>query len=157
LHEAGPEAPTQPAPAGEATAEMSNGIAPPAEAAPAAASSEPAMIEIWRPGRPRDEQRPRHKQGRERRRPQAPEAPAADAAKAGEAPAQETRREQTPRHPAPKRDRAERERRTARPRHDRDQRPPRERNRERPIDPNSPFAALLELKARLEAGQKNES
>ncbi|HXM31439.1 MAG TPA: hypothetical protein VN919_04685, partial [Xanthobacteraceae bacterium] len=79
---------------------------------------------------------------------------------AGEAPAPEAKRDRPHQHKSHKRERPERDRRSARgQRPDRDQRPPRERERarERPIDPNSPFAALLELKARLEAAQKNES
>jgi ATP-dependent RNA helicase SUPV3L1/SUV3 len=154
-------APTQSEPSVETVAEApSKATLQPAEAvAAAAASAEPAMIEVWRPGRPRDERRPPRRQERERRAPQTPEPPAAaDAAKASEPPAPEVKRERPHRHKSHKRERPERERhagRTHRP--DRDQRPPRERSRERPIDPNSPFAALLELKARLEAGQKNES
>ena len=74
-----------------------------------------------------------------------------------EAPAPEAKRERPHQHKSHKRDRPEHERRSARgQRPDREQRPPRERARERPIDPNSPFAALLELKARLEAAQKND-
>jgi ATP-dependent RNA helicase SUPV3L1/SUV3 len=42
-----------------------------------------------------------------------------------------------------------------RPRHERP-RNERPREREKAIDPNSPFAALLELKARLEAEQKEK-
>jgi ATP-dependent RNA helicase SUPV3L1/SUV3 len=156
-------APIQPEPAVETAAEaLSEATLQPTEAVHAAAgSSEPAMIEIWRPGRPRDERRPPRRQERERRAPQTPESPAAvDAAKVSEPPAPEAKRERSHKHKSHKHERPERERhagRTHRP--DRDQRPPRERERprERPIDPNSPFAALLELKARLEAGQKNES
>jgi ATP-dependent RNA helicase SUPV3L1/SUV3 len=153
-------APTQPEPAVETVAEApSEATLQPTEAVPAAAgSSEPAMIEVWRPGRPRDERRPPRRQERERRAPQTPQSPAVDAAKASEPPAQEAKRERPHKHKSRERPESERHAgRTHRP--DRDQRPPRERerNRERPIDPNSPFAALLELKARLEAGQKNES
>jgi ATP-dependent RNA helicase SUPV3L1/SUV3 len=58
-----------------------------------------------------------------------------------------TERPDGPRRPPP--DRAH----TNRPQHDR---PRAERPRDKPIDPNSPFAALLELKARLEAEQKDK-
>jgi ATP-dependent RNA helicase SUPV3L1/SUV3 len=133
----------------------------PADAASAAgAPSEPAMIEVWRPGRSRDERKPPRRQERVRRMPQVSAAPAmTDAAKpASEPPAPETKRDRPRQHKSHKRERPEREQRSARgQRPERDQRPPRERARERPIDPNSPFAALLELKARLEAAQKNES
>ena len=134
---------------------------PKARAPAAAASSEPAMIEVWRPGRPRDERRPPRRQDRERRAPQTPPRPRRRMPRRQ---ASHPRPKQSEsgriKHKSQKRERPERERhagRTHRP--DRDQRPPRERERkrERPIDPNSPFAALLELKARLEAGQKNES
>jgi ATP-dependent RNA helicase SUPV3L1/SUV3 len=163
LDTATPSAPIQPEPLVETVAEApSEATLQPAEAVPAAAAfSEPAMIEVWRPGRPRDERRPPRRQERDRRTPQMPQSPVpADAAKASEVPAPEAKRERPPKHKSQKRERPERERhagRTNRP--DREQRPPRERERkrERPIDPNSPFAALLELKARLEAGQKNES
>jgi len=121
----------------------------------AAAPVEPAMIEIWRPGRPRDERKAPRKPARQRRIPQLPQAlVAAEPGAANEPAAQRPQQDEPRPHKPHKRERPERNRRPHRP--DREQRPPRER-RERPIDPNSPFAALLELKARLEAGQKNES
>jgi ATP-dependent RNA helicase SUPV3L1/SUV3 len=155
-------APTAPEPAGETIAEVPGEAAPQStEAAPAVvAPSEPVMIEVWRPGRPREERKPPRRQERVRRMPQVSIPPAvADAAKpASEAPAPEAKRDRPHQHKSHKRDRPEHERRSARgQRPDREQRPPRERARERPIDPNSPFAALLELKARLEAAQKNDS
>ncbi len=156
--------PTEHEPAGETIAQAAGeATLQPTEMAPALAAtalSESAMIEVWRPGRPREERRPARRQERERRAPQVSVSPVtADAAKpAGEPRAPEGKREERHRHKSHKRERPERERHAARgQRPDRDQRPPRERVRERPIDPNSPFAALLELKARLEAAQKNES
>jgi ATP-dependent RNA helicase SUPV3L1/SUV3 len=154
-------APIQPEPAVEALAEApSEAALQPTEAAPAAAASaEPAMIEVWRPGRPQGERRAPRRHERERRVAQASALPAAvDAAQASAPPAPQAKRDQPHRHQSHKRERPERDRRPARAhRPDREPRPPRERNRERPVDPNSPFAALLELKARLEAAQKNES
>jgi ATP-dependent RNA helicase SUPV3L1/SUV3 len=151
----------QPEPTSETMAAApSEAAQPPTEAAAAAApSAEPAMIEVWRAGRPREERKPPRRRERERRIPQASALPAAaDVAPASEPPAQEATRDEPHRHKPRKRDHPQRDRRPGRaPRPDRDQHPPRERNRERPIDPNSPFAALLELKARLEAAQKNES
>ena len=127
------------------------------EAAPAAAAAEPTMIEVWRPGRPKGEHRPHKRQERHARKPQAaetsalsPAAASAEAALTPEAKPPETGKRDRPRRARPERDHRKNER--GRPPHRE-----RERNRERPIDPNSPFAALLELKARLEAGQKNES
>jgi len=159
---AGAAAAIQPEPAVETLAEApSEAALQPTEAAPAAAASaEPAMIEVWRPGRPQGERRPPRRQERERRTPQASALPATtDAAPpAVQPPAREAKQERPHKHKSHKRERPERDRRPARAhRPDREPRPPRERNRERPIDPNSPFAALLELKARLEAAQKNES
>ncbi|HXY90743.1 MAG TPA: helicase, partial [Xanthobacteraceae bacterium] len=127
------------------------------EAAPAAAAAEPTMIEVWRPGRPKGEHRPHKRHERHARKPQAaetsalsPAAASAEAALTPEAKPAETGKRDRPRRARPERDHRKNER--GRPPHRE-----RERNRERPIDPNSPFAALLELKARLEAGQKNES
>jgi len=155
-------APAEHEPIGELVAEISGeAVLQPTEAAAVTVPAEPAIIEVWRPGRPRDERKPPRRQDRVRRAPQIAAAPVADAAKpAGEPPAPEAKRDRPHQHKSHKRERPERERRSARgQRPDRDQRPPRERERarERPIDPNSPFAALLELKARLEAAQKNES
>jgi ATP-dependent RNA helicase SUPV3L1/SUV3 len=115
----------------------------------AAAPAEPALIEVWRPGR-RDGARrlPRH---RKQDRPAPPER----AAKA-EAPASETGMERpvpAGRRRARPSDRKHRDGDERRQKKPPQQRPP----REKPIDPNSPFAALAELKARLEAGRKDEA
>jgi ATP-dependent RNA helicase SUPV3L1/SUV3 len=117
-------------------------------------AKEPEMVEVWRPGRPPGDRRPKKSHDRERRRPQDVSPPAS-----GEALVQtsslekaeaKTQRDRKP--PARKHDR----KRSG----DGGRHRPRAERRERPIDPNSPFAALLELKARLESGndsrKKNE-
>jgi ATP-dependent RNA helicase SUPV3L1/SUV3 len=120
---------------------------PVAEAAPApvsetaAAPQEPAMIEVWRPGRPAGARRRPHEHK--------PKPEPAQPSQTPQAPAAETRE---PRRQG----RSDWQRRPFR--GDRPRGKPREeRPRERPIDPNSPFAALAELKARLEAERKNKS
>lgn len=187
----------------------------PAEAEPAAeaastadaAPAEPAMIEIWRPGRPPGQHRPAHRGKGGPARSGRPEASAA--APAGESPAREGGRGESGRGEGergrrPFRDerrnegrgenrgpRPEGDQRAARPprrdenrgergegrREDRPGggRPPRPQNerfggrqdqradrpeprqdtrRDKPVDPDSPFAKLLALKARMEA-EKN--
>jgi ATP-dependent RNA helicase SUPV3L1/SUV3 len=141
--------------------------ASPAEA-PAAANgetatapaAEPAMIEVWRPGRPPHDHRPK-RQERERRRPHAVSAPApstattnaGSATQTAEPSAADAKPGEPPKHRHRPRRSDRKSRDHERPRHQQAA----ERPRDRPIDPNSPFAALLELKARLEAEQKNES
>jgi ATP-dependent RNA helicase SUPV3L1/SUV3 len=158
------EAPTDPPLASEAVAAPEPMAAPSQEPQPesAAASStaeakliEPAMIEVWRPGRPEGAKRRRPPREKERRPKQAPP-PAAEAAV--EVRAQQTKdRPERPRHHRRDGFRPERsERPRAKQRGERPRKPREERPRERPIDPNSPFAALAELKARLEAERKNE-
>jgi len=142
-----------------------------AEIAAAATPQEPAMIEVWRPGRPQGERRPQHRE-RHARRPQNKQAqvPTAEGAAAAEASVQHTveaNQKEKPQRGAMFHKRERRpdrgsqtdrnQQRGERPRGKYPRERERERPRERPIDPNSPFAALLELKARLEAEQKNES
>ena len=175
-----PEAAADPAPVPEATPRPDQSpIAAVAEVAP----SEPAMIEIWRPGRPEGARRPRRKPEERRLQPDRPaptvnSAPADGAPKEGE-PRPEARRprpderprreERPPRREEPaRRDERTGRARDDRPRHKREDRPRRERERddwkreirperkERVADPNSPFAALAALKARLEAGKKDD-
>jgi ATP-dependent RNA helicase SUPV3L1/SUV3 len=143
--------------------------APSAAAASAAeaAPSEPPMIEVWRPGRPEGARRP--PRPREARRPRADRAAAIESAPTeAPKPAEEPRREAR----RPRRDERPRREREEHPRRERDERPRykdrprRERSdwrrdlpverKERVADPNSPFAALAELKARLEANKKGE-
>ncbi len=145
-------APVEPTPIGAETAAVPS-------ASSTADPAEPAMIEVWRPGRPEGARRP--KQRRKESKPERQSPPAVERAKTEVPAAAEAGR------PA-RRDRPRREpRRGDRPRPEHDDRPqakPRQENRrdkprprDKPIDPNSPFAALLELKARLEAGGKDKS
>jgi ATP-dependent RNA helicase SUPV3L1/SUV3 len=130
------------------------------------APEEPAMIEVWRPGRPSE--RPRHgKPRRHRRQDQSPAeaaspteipAPAEGAAAASAEP------QRKPRPPHPRKETkggpARHQRQDRAPRRERDrgsfaqQRPPERREREKVADPNSPFAKLAALKAQLEADTK---
>ncbi len=141
-----------------------------AKVASASATQEPALIEVWRPGRPQSERRSQHRE-RHARRPQKkqdqlPVGEVAATVEASAQPASESQQNEKPQRNVKFRKRERRPDRNSQPdrnqqrgdrsrgNHSRDRE--RERPRERPIDPNSPFAALLELKARLEAEQKNE-
>ena len=179
-------APADPAPVPESAAVQVPEPVPEAttqpEQAPAeeTAPSEPMMIEIWRPGRPEGARRPRRKTEERRPQPDRPaptavSAPADGAPKEGE-PRPEARRPRPDERPRraerPRREdsarRDERPRNDERPRPKRNERSRREREREdwkrelprerkeRVADPNSPFAALAALKARLEAGKKDD-
>jgi ATP-dependent RNA helicase SUPV3L1/SUV3 len=133
-----PGAPVVETPAEALLAEFVAGT--PADAAPA----EPAMIEIWRPGRAE------HRRPEAKRTPR-PAAPAADGAPVDDKPRRARRPDKMPgkdfkggfkggpRNKGPRRE----ERPDAK-------RPPAPERRERVADPNSPFAALAGLKARLE-------
>jgi ATP-dependent RNA helicase SUPV3L1/SUV3 len=121
--------------------------------------AEPVLIDVWRPGRPEGTRRPPRPKSprREMRVPQVP-APGAQAGTDGAAANTEAR-------PQARREKRERQNRPPRrkerqrgPRPDRvqTQAPRADRARDKPIDPNSPFAALLELKARLEADRKEK-
>jgi ATP-dependent RNA helicase SUPV3L1/SUV3 len=142
------------------------------EARPA---EEPALVEVWRPGRNEGRARPRNKRRDQRRPsridtprpPESAEMPAAARA-AGEMAksAEHEGTEASPRSGRPPRHRrGGGERRHEH--HDRPDRPPRERERppsrparfdrrerEKTPDPNSPFAKLAALKAQLEADAK---
>jgi ATP-dependent RNA helicase SUPV3L1/SUV3 len=135
-------------------------------AAPSAA--EPEMIEVWRPGRPQGDRKSSRRE-RHARRPQQKDVQGSPTettvAGASATPAEPLQRHENrqPHQKFQKRERNQYERRA-----DRGSQPDRKQQRrdyprgklhherERPIDPNSPFAALLELKAKLEAEQKNE-
>jgi ATP-dependent RNA helicase SUPV3L1/SUV3 len=148
-----------------------------ATAMPDQSATEPALIEVWRPGRTEGSHRPRQKH-RDRHRSknadtapaQRAEEPALAAAPAGEAAASQPAARTPPTGAlAPKQDHHPRHRRRHagehrpdRPQRDRD-RPQRERDRppvkrferrEKAPDPNSPFAKLAALKAQLEAEAK---
>jgi len=174
-----------PATAPETTTSEAPALETPVEATPAATTGEAtpsateetkpveiSLVDVWRPGRPEGVRRPPRPQKprREVRIPQVTMAtqPSAEGVTAAPnaAPAREDRREKrggdgrerrhgTPndRPRGPRKDRPQQERpRNERPRQD--ARP--DRARDKPIDPNSPFAALLELKARLEADRKEK-
>jgi ATP-dependent RNA helicase SUPV3L1/SUV3 len=146
------------------------------EAAPA--SSEPVLIDVWRPGRAEGRRRPNfRRRGARKETAQPPAAAAADAATpaaptgetttapqdipaeaAAEQPPREGRHfRQRRRGAADRGDRPRRER--ERPpahvaRHERPERKDRYERREKAPDPNSPFAKLAALKAQLEADAK---
>jgi ATP-dependent RNA helicase SUPV3L1/SUV3 len=132
---------TDPAPAGSGVPTAEN-VAP----------TEPTMIDVWRPGRVEGPRRPPRRAKPAPREVRIPEvkAAAADGAAVTPAPApdQKPRREREHRRPPRRKDGPRRVDRPV----EHHARVPRERDR--PIDPNSPFAALLELKARLEAKPK---
>ncbi|HWK00426.1 MAG TPA: helicase-related protein [Xanthobacteraceae bacterium] len=136
---------------------------PGAEASAAAATAEPATIEVWRPGRPPGERRAHRSHDRERKRPQHVSLPAQggeSTAAEGEAKTHDARRER--KHDERKHDGARRHDR--KPRHDNSRnersrdKPRREyhERRDKPIDPNSPFAALLQLKARMQSAGESK-
>ncbi|MBX3549841.1 MAG: helicase [Xanthobacteraceae bacterium] len=115
--------------------------------APESAAAEPAMIEVWRPGRPRPERRP------ERKREPRKEAAKADGASPEAAPQQER-----PRHE--RRDKRGKDRKDRGKEHgnrsDANFKPRVER-KEKPIDPNSPFASLLALKEKMLSDKKDRN
>uniref|UniRef100_E6VG53 Helicase domain protein n=1 Tax=Rhodopseudomonas palustris (strain DX-1) TaxID=652103 RepID=E6VG53_RHOPX len=171
------ETPATDGEAAEATSDTAN-----AEAAPKA---EPDLIEVWRPGGRSDDQRPRHDRNRHRNRPQHGSATTATESESGEAKGGrrgkgDFRRDQRrPDGEGVKREasgegRPPRERFKGRdkfqdkyqggPKGGRDNQgggshrqvhssAPRERDR--PMDPNSPFAKLAALKEQLTAGRKD--
>jgi ATP-dependent RNA helicase SUPV3L1/SUV3 len=178
------EAPAPEAAAPESTpaAETTPAEADAAAAAPAEAAAEPQFIEIWRPGRKeRDQHPPRHHR-RPQRQPKSAAAAPAENKPAAEANSTTTEQAQPQHHNKHRRHdrREDGERRDRRPRpegrreqRDRDDRredrsrreqraepvrfsteAPRGDKRNRPADPNSPFAALAALKAELEAKER---
>ncbi len=149
------------------SAEAANAETASAEASGTEAAKEPEMIEVWRPGRPPGERRAHRPHERERKRPPNVSLPAQSGGEAaaqagGEAKTGDDRRQR--RHDGPRRhDRNPRHdnSRHENSRNDRTRDKPRREYRERhdkPIDPNSPFAALLQLKARMQSTSepKNE-
>jgi ATP-dependent RNA helicase SUPV3L1/SUV3 len=134
---------------------------PPTPAEPA----EPAFLEIWRPGRPNRHERPHH-EGRERRHARRPAktTPPADtvttAETAAETKADRPKRDRPPRrHQRHQRDGQNHERPRPERRREPGDKPPVEarrppERREKPVDPDSPFAALAALKAQLEAKER---
>ncbi len=124
-----------------------------------AVEAAPATIEVWRPGRPRPERKPEYK------RPRREVAKAGEAAAPGAAdtkPENAGHRTRSPRPDKRGKDRGkehgkdhgkDRDKRRER---DNAQFKPRPERREKPMDPNSPFASLAALKERLEAGKKDK-
>ena len=178
-----PELPVEAVAAASDAAEISSPTEAGTESAPEAApaSSEPVLIDVWRPGRAEGRRRPKlRRRGARKETAQPPAAAAADAADAAtpaaptgetttapqdipaEAAAEQPPREgrhfrQRRRGAADRGDRPRRER--ERPpahvaRHERPERKDRYERREKAPDPNSPFAKLAALKAQLEADAK---
>jgi ATP-dependent RNA helicase SUPV3L1/SUV3 len=116
------------------------------------------MIEVWRPGRPPGERRAHRPHDRERKRPQHVSLPAQggdSAAAEGEAKARDGRHER--KHDSARRH--DRKPRHDNSRHERSRDKPRREyheRRDKPIDPNSPFAALLQLKARMQSAGESK-
>ncbi|MBX3522902.1 MAG: helicase [Xanthobacteraceae bacterium] len=149
-----PEAPSDAAPAPDPLAAPAIAIGAEIQplpdvtpSAPESAAAEPAMIEVWRPGRPRPERRP------ERKREPRKEAAKADGASPEAAPQQER-----PRHE--RRDKRGKDRKDRGKEHgnrsDANFKPRVER-KEKPIDPNSPFASLLALKEKMLSDEKDRN
>jgi ATP-dependent RNA helicase SUPV3L1/SUV3 len=176
----------------ETAAEISDSASTPEAPSPAgtsvavandSASTEPELIEVWRPSRPegrhhgrgarRDQRRRSERQpGGEIAQPAAPAAEASAAPPQSEGPAPESAKDERPPHHGRKWRRDRQGRQDRQERHERQDRPPRahrngERDsgraffrssrqepREKTADPNSPFAKLAALKAQLEADAK---
>lgn len=107
--------------------------------APDSVNAEPAMIEVWRPGRPREQRKPEHKRPQRKER---------EASKAASAEGEKPRHEQ--------REKRGKDRNQNRGKRDNGNFKPRPERREKPLDPNSPFASLMALKERLEADKKDK-
>ncbi len=111
--------------------------------------AETGLIEVWRPGRPREHRRPE----RNKRPPRKPEA------KTDGAPPQEGATQERPRHERREKRGKNRDNDRNKDRGSRkDAAPfkPRPERKEKPIDPNSPFASLMALKEKLEADKKGK-
>jgi ATP-dependent RNA helicase SUPV3L1/SUV3 len=173
LETASEATPVAAAPASETTTVLEpngSGVAAPVAAEPGQTAAEPAMVEVWRPGRAEGRRRPRERR-RDHGRPPRPEAthhtsdaqtPAVTASGEAAPSAEQPAAEAPGRSGRPNRHRyrgGERRERPDRPPRDRErpqQRPARfeRREREKAPDPNSPFAKLAALKAQLEADAK---
>ncbi|MEP9354827.1 helicase-related protein [Xanthobacter sp. KR7-65] len=169
--------------AAEVAAEVGVAAAPGGSEAAEGAPAEPEMIEVWRPGRPpgapRRERQPGEgrrfgdrREGGERKEGERPggdrrgdrrdgrpphRRPDQAPAEAGVPAAEGERGPRPPRGDRPFRGPREGDaNRGPRPEHRADQRPAQhqERRRDKPVDPDSPFAALAALKARMEAEKK---
>ncbi len=115
-----------------------------------AAVEEVPMIEVWRPGRPRTERKPERKR-----------APRKEETKTGGAAPQEgavANKNERPRREHRDKRGKDRNKDSGKDHGKREQASfkPRPERREKPIDPNSPFASLLALKEKLEADKKTK-
>jgi ATP-dependent RNA helicase SUPV3L1/SUV3 len=132
-----------------AVTEVTDAISSPNDTV-AAVPAEPQFIEIWRPGG-RSERR--HPPRREQRRAR-PDAPAVQHAKSGTTDPVQGKPARPPRRDGKRNDRDRRpDFRQREPRQAAAAPPP--RPSQRPIDPDSPFAALAALKAQLEAQKRD--
>lgn len=111
------------------------------------------MIEVWRPGRPRPDRKPEHKRPQKRAEAKADGTAPAEGEKTRERPHRDKRGKD--RHTDRHKDRHE-HRHERGPRKDAAPFKPRPERREKPLDPNSPFASLLALKERMEADKKDK-
>jgi ATP-dependent RNA helicase SUPV3L1/SUV3 len=167
LIEASPEASTPEATIAEATAD----IAAP-EVRPVEQPAEPVLVEVWRPGRSEGRRRPRDRNREQRGHRRADSSaqpvniaePAAILEGESKSPADQAAAETSPkldRSPRHRGRRGSEQRRDGAAPSQRERERPQERparferrEREKPPDPNSPFAKLAALKAQLEAAAK---
>jgi ATP-dependent RNA helicase SUPV3L1/SUV3 len=101
------------------------------------------MIEVWRPGRPRTDRKPDRKRHARK-----------EEVKSDSAPQEGASANERPRHE--RRDKRGKDRSKDRNKRDNVNFKPRPERKEKPLDPNSPFASLLALKEKLEAGKKDK-
>jgi ATP-dependent RNA helicase SUPV3L1/SUV3 len=113
------------------------------EAEASAPAAEVPMIEVWRPGRPRTDRKPDRKRHARK-----------EEVKSDSAPQEGASANERPRHE--RRDKRGKDRSKDRNKRDNANFKPRPERKEKPLDPNSPFASLLALKEKLEAGKKDK-
>lgn len=120
--------------------------------APESVAAERAMIEVWRPGRPREQRKPVHK--REPRK----DAKSGDASTEGgtEAATHQPRHERRGKPGKDWNKDRNKDRGKDRDKRDAGSFKPRPERKEKPLDPNSPFASLMALKEKLEADKKGK-
>jgi ATP-dependent RNA helicase SUPV3L1/SUV3 len=146
-----PEAATDATPSPESAEEVTE-IATPASAE---ASAEVPMIEVWRPGRPRTERKPDWK--RQHRKPEAKADGAPSEEGAAATPNERPRHERRDNRGKDRNNKGRgKDRNKGRDKRDNADFKPRPERKEKPIDPNSPFASLMALKEKLEADKKGK-
>lgn len=123
------------------------------EITPPTTSAEPAMIEVWRPGRPREQRKPDRKRPPRKEEAKADGVAPQDGAPATERPRPE-RHERHERRDKRGKDRGK-DRGKGQSKRDNANFKPRPERHEKPIDPNSPFAALMALKEKLLSDKKD--